>query len=144
MAISSSPIEERRWAEPSQDRGEMSTRRIARVNDLIRKEISELLMREIRDPRLGGLLSVTEVDTSPDLRHAKVFVSVMGSEEEKRRVEEGLAAASGFLRRSLGERLSLRHIPQLDFQRDESIERGSHLLELIKEVAPGDSLGEVD
>lgn len=144
MAISSSPIEERRWAEPSQDRGEMSTRRIARVNDLIRKEISELLMREIRDPRLGGLLSVTEVDTSPDLRHAKVFVSVMGSEEEKRRVEEGLAAASGFLRRSLGERLSLRHIPQLDFQRDESIERGTHLLELIKEVAPGDSLGEVD
>ena len=144
MAISSSPIEERRWAEPSQDRGEMSTRRIARVNDLIRKEISELLMREIRDPRLGGLLSVTEVDTSPDLRHAKVFVSVMGSEEEKRQVEEGLAAASGFLRRGLGERLSLRHIPQLDFQRDESIERGSHLLELIKEVAPGDSLGEVD
>jgi len=144
LAISSSPIEERRWAEPSQDRGEMSTRRIARVNDLIRKEISELLMREIRDPRLGGLLSVTEVDTSPDLRHAKVFVSVMGSEEEKRGVEEGLAAASGFLRRSLGERLSLRHIPQLDFQRDESIERGSRLLELIKEVAPGDSLGEVD
>lgn len=144
MAISSSPIEERRWAEPSQDRGGMSTRRIARVNDLIRKEISELLMREIRDPRLGGLLSVTEVDTSPDLRHAKVFVSVMGSEEEKRRVEEGLAAASGFLRRSLGERLSLRHIPQLDFQRDESIERGTHLLELIKEMAPGDSLGEVD
>ena len=122
----------------------MSTRRIARVNDLIRKEISELLMREIRDPRLGGLLSVTEVDTSPDLRHAKVFVSVMGSEEEKRQVEEGLAAASGFLRRGLGERLSLRHIPQLDFQRDESIERVSHLLELIKEVAPGDSLGEVD
>jgi len=144
LAISSSLIEERRWAEPSQDRGEMSTRRIARVNDLIRKEISELLMREIRDPRLGGLLSVTEVDTSPDLRHAKVFVSVMGSEEEKRRVEEGLAAASGFLRRSLGERLSLRHIPQLDFQRDESIERGTQLLELIKEVAPSDGPGEVD
>ncbi len=144
MAISSSPIEGRRWAEPSQDRGEMSTRRIARVNDLIRKEISELLLREIRDPRLGGLLSVTEVDTSPDLRHAKVFVSVMGSEEEKRQAEEGLAAASGFLRRSLGERLSLRRIPQLDFQRDESIERGSHLLELIEEMAPGDSLGEVD
>lgn len=122
----------------------MSTRRIARVNDLIRKEISELLLREIRDPRLGGLLSVTEVDTSPDLRHAKVFVSVMGSEEEKRQAEEGLAAASGFLRRSLGERLSLRRIPQLDFQRDESIERGGHLLELIEEVAPGDSLGEVD
>lgn len=122
----------------------MSTRRIARVNDVIRREISELLMREIRDPRLSGLLSVTEVDTSPDLRYAKVFVSVMGSEEEKRRVEEGLAAASGFLRRGLAERITLRYIPELVFQRDESIERGSRLLELINEVAPNDSLGEVD
>ena len=122
----------------------MSTRRIARVNDLIRKEISELLMREIRDPRLGGLLSVTEVITSPDLRHAKVFISVMGSEEEKRQAEEGLAAASGFLRRGLSGRLSLRQIPELSFQLDESIERGNRLLELIKEVAPGDNVGEVD
>ncbi len=122
----------------------MSTRRIARVNDVIRREISGLLMREIRDPRLSGLLSVTEVDTSPDLRYAKVFVSVMGSEEEKRQVEEGLAAASGFLRRGLGERLTIRYTPELTFLRDESIERGSRLLELINEVAPDDSPGEVD
>jgi len=122
----------------------MSTRRIARVNDVIRREISELLMREIRDPRLSGLLSVTEVDTSPDLRYAKVFVSVMGSEEEKRQVEEGLAAASGFLRRGLGERLTIRYTPELVFLRDESIERGSRLLELINEVAPNNSPGEVD
>jgi ribosome-binding factor A len=101
-------------------------------------------MREIRDPRLGGLLSVTEVITSPDLRHAKVFFSVMGSEEEKRQAEEGLAAASGFLRRGLSERLSLRQIPELSFQLDESIERGNRLLELIKEVTPGDNVGEVD
>ena len=122
----------------------MSTWRIARVNDVIRREISELLMHEIRDPRLSGLLSVTEVDTSPDLRFAKVFVSVMGSEEEKRQVEQGLAAASGFLRRGLAERVTLRYIPELVFHRDESIERGSRLLELINEVAPNDSLGEVD
>ena len=122
----------------------MSTRRIARVNDVIRREISGLLMREIRDPRLSGLLSVTEVDTSPDLRYAKVFVSVMGSEEEKRQVEEGLAAASGFLRRGLGERLTIRYTPELIFVRDESIERGSRLLKLINEVAPNDSPGEVD
>ena len=122
----------------------MSTRRIARVNDLIRKEISELLLREIRDPRLGGLLSVTEVSTSPDLRHARVFISVMGSEEEKGRVVEGLAAASGFLRRSLGERLTLRYTPELIFELDESIERGSRLLELIEDVAHSESLGEVD
>jgi len=122
----------------------MSTRRIARINELIREEISKLLLREIRDPRLKGLISVTEVDTSLDLRHAKVFVSVMGSEEEKRQTEEGLAAASGFLRRGLSGRLSLRYIPELSFHMDDSIERGNRLLELIKEVAPCDSVSEVD
>ena len=123
---------------------EMSTRRVARVNDLIRREISEVLMREIRDPRLSGLLSVTEVATSPDLKYARVYVSVLGSDDEKRQVEEGLAAASGFLRRRLGERLSLRYVPELSFERDESIERGSRLLELIREVAPAENGGEAD
>lgn len=122
----------------------MGTRRRERVNDLIREEISELIRREVRDPRLSGFISVTEVVTSADLKHAKVFVSIMGTEEEKRQVEKGLAAASGFLRRGLGERLSLRYTPELSFQRDESIERGSRLLQLIKEVAPSDSPDEVD
>jgi len=121
----------------------MSSRRICRVNDEIRKEISSLLMHEIRDPRLSGLLSVTEVDTSPDLRCAKVYVSVMGTEEEKKQVEKGLAAASGFIRRGLGERLTLRFIPELSFLRDDSIERGSRLLEIINDVAPKDNRDEV-
>jgi len=122
----------------------MSTWRLNRVNDMIRKELSELLMREIRDPRLSGLLSVTQVDTSKDLRFAKVYVSVMGSEEEKKQAEEGLAAASGYLRRGLGERLTLRYVPALSFYRDDSIERGSRLLDIINKVAPEDSLPEVD
>jgi len=120
----------------------MSTRRMARVNDLIRKEISELILREVRDPRLSGLLSVTRVETSPDLRYAKVFVSLMGSDEEKRQAEDGLAAASGFLRRGLGERVILRYIPQLTFRLDDSIEEGSRMLELIKQVAPTDTEAE--
>ena len=122
----------------------MGTRRRERVGELIREEISELIRREVKDPRLSGLISVTEVVTSPDLRHAKVFFSIMGTEEEKRQVEKGLAAASGFLRKGLGERLSLRYTPELSFHRDESIERGSRLLELIKEVTPGDSINKVD
>lgn len=122
----------------------MVARRLQRVNDLIRKEISEVLRREVRDPRLNGLISVTEVVTSPDLRHARVYISIMGSEEEKRQAEKGLVAASGFLRRELGERLSLRYTPELSFERDESIERGSRLLELIKEVTPIDNPSEVD
>lgn len=119
------------------------TRRVQRVNELIREEISELLRREVNDPRINGLISVTEVVTSPDLRHARVYVSTMGTEEEKVQVEEGLAAASGFIRRLLGDRISLRYVPELSFQRDDSIERGSRLLELIKEVAPDVSSGEV-
>ena len=117
----------------------MSTRRIARVNDLIRKELSDLLMYEVKDPRLDGLLSITEVKTSADLKHARIYVSVMGSDEEKKQVDEGLMAASGFLRRGLGERLSLRYTPELIFQRDDSIERGSRLLGLINEVASSET-----
>ena len=138
LAISSKPIGERNQAEAGLDCGTMSVRRMARVNDLIRKEISEVILREIRDPRLNGLLSVTRVETSADLRYAKVFISLMGSEEEKRQAEEGLAAASGFLRRGLGDRVVLRYIPQLTFHLDDSIEKGSRMLELIKQVAPID------
>ncbi len=122
----------------------MGTRRRERVGELIREELSDLIRREVKDPRLSGLISVTEVVTSPDLRHARVFVSIMGTEEEKQQVEKGLAAAKGFLRRGLGERLTLRYTPELIFQRDESIERGSRLLQLIEEVAPSDSTDKTD
>lgn len=122
----------------------MGTRRMERVNELIREEISELIRREVKDPRLNSFISVTEVVTSPDLRHARVFVSIMGTDEEKKQVEKGLAAATGFLRRELGERLTLRYTPELTFQLDDSIERGSRLLKLINEVAPGESPEEMD
>jgi ribosome-binding factor A len=117
---------------------------MARVNDTIRRELSDLLMRETRDPRLEGLLSITAVDTSPDLKYARVYVSVMGGEAEKQLAQEGLAAASGFLRRGLAARLTMRYIPELTFERDESIERGTRILELIKEVAPEAGTGEAD
>jgi ribosome-binding factor A len=117
---------------------------MARVNDTIRRELSELLMRETRDPRLEGLLSITAVDTSPDLKYARVYVSVMGAEEDKERVQEGLAAATGFLRRGLAARLTMRYIPELAFERDDSIERGTRLLEMIKEIAPDTGTDETD
>lgn len=110
------------------------TRRTERVNDLLREEISELIRHEMKDPRINSLITVTEVDTTPDLRYAKVFVSIMGTEEEKRNTLSRLAAATGFFRRSLAARLNIRRIPDLDFRRDDSIERGSRLLELIKQV----------
>ena len=110
------------------------TRRTERVNDLIQEELSELLRRQVKDPRLSCFLTVTRVDTSADLRHAKIFVSIMGSDEEKKGAMEGLASASGFLYREMKGRLSLRRMPQLDFHLDNSMERGAEILDLMKQV----------
>ena len=110
------------------------TRRIERVNNLIRQEISELLQRQVKDPRLDNFVAVTEVSVSADLRQARVFVSRICNEGGKQETLTALAAASGFLRNELARRLRLRRIPELSFQWDDSIERGAHLLELIDKV----------
>ena len=110
------------------------THRIERVNSLIRQEISQLLQRQVKDPRLGNFITVTQVSTSADLKYAKVFVSCIGSKEEKQETLSVLAAASGFFRSELAGRLKLRYIPELIFQWDDSIERGDHLLKLIDDV----------
>lgn len=111
------------------------SRRQKQVNQAIRREISELLTRHVNDPRITGIISVTEVDVSPDLMQAKVFVSVMGSEDEKNDLFEGLASASDFLRRELGSRLKLRYIPRLVFEKDDSMEKAEHLLHLIEQTS---------
>ena len=110
------------------------THRIERVNSLIRQEISELLQRQVKDPRLGNFIAITEVSTSPDLKYAKIFVSRLDSEGKKQETLNALASASGFFRSELFKRLRLRHTPELSFQWDDSIERGSHLLQLIDDV----------
>ena len=109
--------------------------RIERVNNLIRREISELIQRQVRDPRLGAFVSVTEVSTSPDLKYAKVFVSSIGGKEEKQQTLSILTAASGFFRKELTKQLRLRHIPELSFYWDDSIERGDHLLRLMDQIS---------
>ncbi len=113
--------------------------RIERVNSLIRQEISELLQHQVKDPRLGNFIAVTEVATSADLKYAKVFVSRIGHEKEKQEVLNALASASGFFRRELAGRLKLRYIPVLSFQWDDSLERGDYLLQLIDEVGSDSS-----
>ena len=117
------------------------SRRTERINQLLREEISELL-RQAKDPRLDSFVTVTEVCISPDLRHAKIFVSILGDEKEQERVLTGLAAASGFLRRQLAPRLTMRFVPELAFLRDDSIERGSHLLQLIDQVESESNRGD--
>ncbi|MFC2043965.1 30S ribosome-binding factor RbfA [Chloroflexota bacterium] len=112
--------------------------RIERVNSLIRREISELLQRQVKDPRLGSFITINEVITSPDLKQARVFVSWIGSEEEKRQTLNILASASGFFRRELAGRLKLRRIPELSFHWDDSMDRGHRLFHLIEQLASGE------
>ncbi len=111
--------------------------RIERVNSMIRQEISELLQRQVKDPRLGGFVTVTSVTATPDLKHAKVFVSCLGDKEEKEKILNVLTAASGFFRNELAKRIKLRSIPDLSFRWDDSIERGAYLLELIDKIEGG-------
>ncbi|MFC2063050.1 30S ribosome-binding factor RbfA [Chloroflexota bacterium] len=113
--------------------------RIPRLNNLFRQEISDMLQRQVKDPRLSSFITITEVSISADLRHAKVFVSHMGGEDEKRATLNALASASGFFRRELAGRIRLRFIPELSFHWDDSIEHGAHLLELIDRVAAEDA-----
>jgi ribosome-binding factor A len=109
--------------------------RIERVSSLMRHEISGLLQRQVKDPRLSQFVAVTDVSISADLKYARVFVSSMGSEEEKKTMLKGLGAASNFLRTQLAKRLRLRRIPELSFEWDDSIERGDHLLQMMDKLS---------
>ena len=111
-------------------------RRVARVNELIRSELSELLLRQIKDPRLGALVTITEVKVSPSLRHARVYVSVMTDPEGQARAMRALTSATGYFRRELKSRLRMHSIPELVFSQDNTLERGSELLALIDRVNP--------
>jgi ribosome-binding factor A len=112
----------------------MPSRRLEMLNRQFRQEISELIGRVLRDPGLGGVVSITTVDISPDLRHARVYFSVLGGEEERQRVQSALTRAAGFLRHELAHRLTLRTMPELAFHPDVSIERGERIMELLREV----------
>lgn len=118
------------------------SRRTDRVNELLREELSDLIQREVKDPRVGhGLVSITEVHVSPDLRHATVYISHLGDPSERDEVLRGLAAAARFLHTELMRRVNMRHVPDLLFRFDPSIERGARLASLIHEVSGVDEAG---
>ena len=108
--------------------------RIERVNSLIRQELSELLQRQVKDPRLGNFIAVTEVSTTPDFRYARVFVISISEDGDKEDVLKALASAAGFLRTKLAKNLKMRYTPELSFQWDDSIQHGDRLLQLLDEV----------
>ncbi|XWK87342.1 MAG: 30S ribosome-binding factor RbfA [Phormidium sp.] len=112
-----------------------TSRRVSRVGALIKREVSLMLLNDIKDDRVGaGMVSVTDVDVSGDLQHAKIFVSIYGSEEAKAETMAGLKAATGYVRSELGQRVRLRRTPEVLFVEDRSLERGDRILSLLNQI----------
>ena len=114
------------------------SRRTDRINEQLREEISTLLKRSIKDPRLNGIISITRVISSGDLRSARVYISVMGNHQTKREALAGIQSAASFLRRELRDRINMKHTPFLTYELDDSMEEADHLLRLMNQVKPED------
>lgn len=112
------------------------TQRTERIDELLRQEIGEVLRRDVDDPRIG-FATITEVETTPDLRHARVWVSVIGAGPERSESIAALQSAMPFVRRELGRRLRLKRIPELQVRLDDSAERGTRVLKLLRDLSEG-------
>ena len=117
------------------------SRRTERVNALLKKQIGEIIVSQINDPRLTSLITITNVEVSPDLGRAKGFTSALGSSEDIGVIIDTLNKASGYLRRELKQRVVLRNIPLLNFVFDDSIEKAQRMLDLISDVRSADNDG---
>jgi ribosome-binding factor A len=109
-------------------------KRVDRISEEIKREISDIIQNELKDPRLPKLTSVISVDVSGDLRYAKVYVSVLGNDKDKKSAIAALKSASGFIRREIGQRIQVRYTPELQFEIDNSIEQGIYISKLIDET----------
>ena len=113
-----------------------NSRRVSRVSSLIKREVSQMLLNGIKDDRVGsGMVSITDIDLSGDLQHAKIFVSIYGTKEAKIETMEGLKASTAFVRKELGNRIRLRRTPEIIFEEDTSLERGDRMLNLLNEIS---------
>ncbi|MCU0536790.1 MAG: 30S ribosome-binding factor RbfA [Hydrococcus sp. Prado102] len=119
------------------------SRRVSRVSSSIKREVSQMLLNEIKDDRVGaGMVSITDVEVSGDLQHARIYVSIYGTEAAKAETMEGLKSSAGFVRRELGQRIRLRRTPEVVFIEDRSLERGDRTLHLLNQIR--DTLPEED
>lgn len=109
----------------------MASNRIGRINEEIQRELASLIPT-VKDPRVTGMISVTAVDTTPDLKYAKIYISILDPQNGKQ-VVKGLTSASGYLRRELGHNLRLRNTPELSFALDDSIDQGARILEMLRD-----------
>jgi ribosome-binding factor A len=110
------------------------TRRTRQVGEFLREELTDIIRREVKDPRIG-FMSVTRVDVTPDLRHAAVYISVLGTDEEREETLKALRSASGFIRHHLKPRLRMRQIPELEFRDDRSMEHAEQIARTLREIS---------
>lgn len=108
--------------------------RTDRISEEVKRELSNIIRDDLKDPRLPALISITSVNVTRDLRYAKIYISVLGSEEEKKAALQGLKSAAGFIRREIGHRIQLRYTPEFQFEIDNSIEHGAYITDLIKKT----------
>lgn len=113
------------------------TRRTRQVGELLKEELDDIIRRDVKDPRIG-FFSITSVEVPPDLRTARVYVSVLGSDEERRATIDALGSASGFVRRTLKPRLRMRQIPMLEFRDDRSMEYAQQISDTLREIRERD------
>jgi len=111
--------------------------RINRISEEMKKIISEIILTELKDPRLPQMVSITSVNVTKDLKYAKVYVSVLGSDEEKNNAIQALKSASGYIRREVGHRIKIRYTPEIIFELDNSIEHGDYISRLIDKTMKG-------
>ncbi|MEC4803428.1 MAG: 30S ribosome-binding factor RbfA [Jaaginema sp. PMC 1079.18] len=113
-----------------------TSRRVSKVSSLIKREVSQMLLNDIKDDRVGaGMVSVTDVDVSGDLQHAKIFVSIYGEEDARAETMAGLRSSASFVRRELGHRIRLRRTPEVSFYEDRSLERGDRMVHLLNQIS---------
>jgi ribosome-binding factor A len=111
----------------------MQYKRSVRIGDQIRKDISEIILRDLKDPKLG-FITVTEVELTDDLRYAKIFYTVLGDEKSKKESQQGLERAKGYIQREIGKRIRLKHTPEITFKYDHTIEKAARIEQLLKQV----------
>lgn len=128
-----------RWFRINVGENMKNNNRMTRINDEIRKELSEIFRTELKDPRIKAMTSVIRTETTTDLKFCKVFVSVLGNDEEKKSVMEGLKNGKGFIRHLIAERINLRITPELLFRLDNSVEYSLHMTQLIDQITKEDA-----
>lgn len=117
----------------------MSSRRILRLNNLLTEVISETIHKEVKNPHVGPFVSVSRVDISPDLRHAKVFISMIGSDQQKNQTVEALRSAAGFIAVRSSKKVTMRFFPELHFYLDDSVDKWMRIEQLVQDIHQSDA-----